>query len=190
MESQHNMSNNTFEVVSFSEAGETLGTESVELTNPDANHLDYFFNKFLHLSGDLELPLEDRLPGKDKALEYRIGSDRNGAYVLYYFHDEVIFASLILSGTDHETETELMQVFKFLLLDTDDLDEPTEEEIDAVLSSEEFNFSLVESRPAVFEVQLTGPEDESTPIEHVKQMNRALSAAFFKLDRPSRHSDQ
>ena len=57
-----------------------------------------------------------------------------------------------------------MQVFKFLLLDTDDLDEPTEEEIDAVLSSEEFDFSQTEIRPAVFEVQLTGPEDGETPL--------------------------
>ena len=177
------MNNNTFEVTEFSEAGETLSTKSVEQANLEGTHVDYFSNKFTHLSGDLELPLEDRLPGDDEALEYRIGSDRNGAYVLYYFHDEVIFASLILSGTDHETETELMQVFKFLLLDTDDLDEPTEEEIDAVLSSEEFDFPQTEIRPAVFEVQLTGPEDGETPLEHVRQMNRALSAAFFKIDR-------
>ena len=184
------MNNNSFDVTEFSEAGETLGTKSVDLTNLAGPHLDYFVNKFRHLSGDLELPLEDRLPGDNEALEYRIGSDLNGAYVLYYFHNEVIFASLILSGTDHETETELMQVFKFLLLDTDDLDEPTEEEIDAVLSSEEFNFSQTETRPAVFEVQLTGPEDSETPLEHVRQMNRALSAAFFKMDRPNSHSDQ
>jgi hypothetical protein len=83
-----------------------------------------------------------------------------------------------------------MQVFKFLLLDTDDLDEPTEEEIDAVLSSEEFNFSQFESRPVVFEVQLTDPEDGETPLEHVKHMNRTLSGAFFKMDRPSQHSGQ
>jgi hypothetical protein len=184
------MNNNTFEVIEFSEAGETLGTELIEQASVTGPHLDYFFNKFVHLSGDLELPLEDRLPGDNKALEYRIGSDRNGAYVLYYFHDEVIFASLILSGTDHETETELMQVFKFLLLDTDDLEEPSEEEIDAVLTSEEFNFSQFESRPAVFEVQLTGPEDRKTPLEHVKHMNRTLSAAFFKMDRFSQHSGQ
>ena len=184
------MHDNAFEVVEFSEAGETLNTESVEQTQFEGAHQDYFFNKFLHLSGDLELPLEDRLPGEDDALEYRIGSDRNGAYVLYYFHDEVIFASLILSGTDHETETELMQVFKFLLLDTDDLDEPTEEEIDEVLSSDEFDFSQTESRPAVFEVQLTGPEDGETPLDHVRQMNRTLAAAFFKLDRPIQHSGQ
>jgi len=177
------MNNNTFEVTEFSEAGETLSTKSVERASLEGPHADYFSNKFTHLSGDLELPLEDRLPGDDEALEYRIGSDRNGAYVLYYFHDEVIFASLILSGTDHETETELMQVFKFLLLDTDDLDEPTEEEIDAVLSSEEFDFSQTEIRPAVFEVQLTGPEDGETPLEYVREMNRALSAAFFKIDR-------
>ena len=69
----------------------------------------HFEKKLAHLSGDLELPFEDRLPGDSDFIEYRIGSDLNGAYVLYYFHDEVIFSSLLLSGTDELAETELMQ---------------------------------------------------------------------------------
>ena len=50
------MNNNSFDVTEFSEAGETLGTKSVDLTNLAEPHLDYFVNKFRHLSGDLELP--------------------------------------------------------------------------------------------------------------------------------------
>ncbi len=172
-------------VASYSAAGEILRSEQVKTASLDSNHLNYFANKFRHLSGDLELPLEDQLPGGVDFLDYRIGSDLNGAYVLYYFHDEVIFASLMLSGTDEPIETELMQVFKFLLLDTQDEDEPTEETIEEVLSSDEFDFPAFESRPAIFEVQLANPHDPSLPINHVIELNRHLGAAFFAIDRSS-----
>ena len=175
----------SFIVTIYSPEGETLRNEQVMATSLEASHLDYFAKKFRHLSGDLELPLEDQLPGGVDFLDYRVGSDGNGAYVLYYFHDEVIFASLLLSGTDDPIETELMQVFKFLLLDTNDEDEPTEEEIEEVLSSDAFDFPAIEQRPAVFEVQLSDPDDESLPIDHVISLNRHLGAAFFALDRSS-----
>lgn len=170
-------------VVIYSAAGDSLRNEQVATSSLDSIHLDYFANKFRHLSGDLELPLEDQLPGGVDFLDYRIGSDRNGAYVLYYFHDQVIFASLLLSGKNEPIETELMEVFKFLLLDTHDEDEPTEEEIDEVLASDAFDFPAIESRPAVFEVQLSDPNDASVPVDHVVSLNRHLGAAFFALDR-------
>lgn len=174
-----------FPVAVYSAQGDRLQTEKVITADLDSNYIDYFDNKFRHLSGDLELPLEDQLPGGFDYLEYRIGSDRNGAYVLYYFHDEVIFASLMLSGTESVVETELMQVFRFLLLDTQDDDEPTEEEIEQVLASEAFDFESLESRPAIFEVQLSdpAPADETIPVNHVIRLNRHLGAAFFAIDR-------
>lgn len=172
-----------FTVAVYSSEGDSIGMETIETDDLDMTHLDYFEKKFKHLSGDLELPLEDRMPGSVEYLDYRIGSDRNGAYVLYYFHDEVIFASLMLSGTDAPVETELMQVFKFLLLDSDDQDEPTEEDIEEILSSPAFDFPAVEQRPAVFEVQLADPDDASLPIEHVVNVNRTMGAAFFGIDR-------
>ena len=89
----------------------------------------------------------------------------------------------MLSGTDEAVETELMQVFKFLLLDTHDEDEPTEEEIEEVLASEAFDFPAIEVRPAAFEVQLSDPDDKSIPIDHVVTLNRHLGAAFFAIDR-------
>lgn len=174
-------SQESFIVTTYSAEGERLRNEQVIAANLDSEHLDYFAKKFCHLSGDLELPLEDQLPGGVDFLDYRIGSDLNGAYVLYYFHDEVIFASLLLSGTDEPIETELMQVFKFLLLDTNDEDEPSEEEIEEVLSSEAFDFPEVENRPAVFEVQLA--HEDALPMDHVISLNRHLGAAFFAIDR-------
>lgn len=170
-----------FTVATYSSGGSLQREETVSDETLKPEHLDYFREKFLHLSGDLELPFEDALPGEFDFIDYRIGSDLNGAYVLYYFHDEVIFASLLLSGTDDETETELMQVFKFLLLDTDDQDEPTEEEIEEVLNSSEFDFPAIENRPAVFEVQLSGRADEEKTCAHASFMNRHLSQAFFEL---------
>ena len=62
-------------------------------------------------------------------------------------------------------------------------DEPTEEEIEEVLSSDAFDFPAIEERPAVFEVQLSRPDEESLPIDHVISLNRHLGAAFFALDR-------
>ncbi len=163
--------------------GESLGQEEFSTSQVDSKSLDYFRKKFHHLSGDLELPLEDSLPGDIEHLDYRVGSDLNGAYVLYYFHDEVVFASLLLSGTDDTTETELMQVFKFLLLDTQDAEEPTEEEIEEVLASDAFEFEQLESRPAVFEVDLADGLDEPQTMKHVQDSNRILAQAFFEIDR-------
>jgi len=171
-----------FSIANYSIDGDSLGLVDFKASELEAEHFEYFQNKLKHLSGDLELPLEDKLPGDDEFLDYRIGSDINGAYILYYFHDEVIFASLMLSGSNEPTETELMQVFKFLLLDTTDAEEPTEEEIEEVLASSAFEFEAVESRPVVFEVDLADLE-ESDPVEYIKKMNRNLAAAFFAIDR-------
>lgn len=143
----------------------------------------YFQNKFRHLSGDLELPLEDKLPGKYEFIEYRIGSDLSGAFVLYYFHDEVVFASLLLSGSDNVAETELMQVFKFLLLDSDDDEEPTEEEIERVLSSDEFDFDAIQDRPVVLQIELSDDDDATDQVKHIAEMDLSLATAFFGLDR-------
>ena len=173
-------------IATYSIVGESLGQETLETSQLESAHVKHFVNKFRHLSGDLELPLEDCLPGDREFLEYRIGSDLNGAYVLFYFHDEVVFASLLLSGTDETTETELMQVFKFLLLDTQDSEEPTEEEIDAVLSADAFKFEEVEARPAVFEVNLVDDLDNAEnqeALKHLTWMNRHLAKAFFDLER-------
>ena len=168
-------------VASYCADGQFQKSETVDVRDLTSEHVRYFREKLSRLSGDLELPFEDRLPGESRFIDYRIGSDLNGAYVLYYFHDEVIFASLLLSGTDEMIETELMQVFKFLLLDTNEQDDPTEEEIEAVLNSDKYDFPSIIARPAVFEVPLSDREDEIEAADYVLMMNRHLSAAFFEL---------
>ena len=173
----------TFIVATYQADGAFQSNETINTDSLESSHVEHFEEKLAQLSGDLELPFEDRLPGDSAFIEYRIGSDLNGAYVLYYFHDEVIFSSLLLSGTDEVTETELMQVFRFLLLDTHDQDEPTEEDIEEVLSTNEFDFPAIDERPAVFEVRLSDREDESKACEHVTKMNRHLAHAFFALQR-------
>lgn len=173
----------SFVLASYSAAGELLNSNRINDVDLDSQNVHYFQEKFRHLSGDLELPLEDKLPGEFEFIEYRIGSDLNGAFVLYYLHDEVIFASLLLSGTDELAETELMQVFKFLLLDAGDEDEPTEEEIESVLTAEEFDFESITDRPVVFQVELATDANEAQKLAHVQKMDQHLSAAFFGLDR-------
>lgn len=172
-----------FTVASYSADGAFQNSTRINTTDLNSQDVQYFQKRFRHLSGDLELPLEDKLPGEFDFIEYRIGSDLSGAFVLYYLHDEVIFASLLLSGTNEIAETELMQVFKFLLLDSGDEEEPTEEEIESVLSSEAFDFDLIADRPVVFQIELSSDENEAQQLAHVAKMDRNLSAAFFALDR-------
>jgi len=173
----------SFAVASFSAEGSFLNSSQVNLKNLDTENLQHFQDRFRHLSGDLELPMEGKLPGEFDFIEYRIGSDLSGAFVLYYLHDEVVFASLLLSGSDDFAETELMQVFKFLLLDSGEEDEPSEEEIESVLSSEEFDFGVISDRPVVFQIELPTDVEEAEQLAHVMKMDQHLAAAFFGLDR-------
>ena len=172
-----------FTVASYTGDGIYQNSCQINSGDLDSAHVDYFRKACQGLSGDLELPYEDKLPGEFEYMEYRIGSDLNGAYVLFYFHDEVIFATLLLSGTDEEVETELMQVFKYLLLDTTDEDEPTEEEIEKVLASSNFDFAALSDRPIAFEVMLSAEPDEEAERSHVVRMGHNLAAAFFSIER-------
>ena len=173
----------SFTLATYSYQGELLTTTSVALEELAEETVDHFSAKLANLSGDLELPFESSFPGDHPFIEYRIGSDLFGAYVLYYFHDEVVFSSLMLSGCNEESETELMQVFKFLHLETSENENPTEEEIEAVLASSEFDFESVDQRPVVFEVPISVRPDESEQLESIINMNRHLAAAFFAIKR-------
>jgi len=172
-----------FALATYSYQGELLTTSSVAIAKLDAKTVDYFSTKLANLSADLELPFESNFPGDHPFIEYRIGSDLFGAYVLYYFHDEVVFSSLMLSGSNEDSETELMQVFKFLHLETNENENPTEEEIEAVLASSEFDFESIAQRPAIFEIPTSVDPDESAQLENITDMNRHLAAAFFAIKR-------
>lgn len=177
-----------FTVASFAFEGTFENSEQVASADLDSETIQYFSDKFSRLSGDLELPFEGRLPGDLDAVEYQICSDFNGAYILYFLGDDIIFASLLLRGVDENAETELAQVFKFLLLDTDDDDDddPTEEEIDEILGMDEFNFFAIDVRPVVFQIPCSTEADDLETNQSVARMDRNLAAAFFGMVRNER----
>ena len=168
-----------FAVANYNLDGEILDVAQTQIETLDATTVEFFNRKLKRLSGDMELPLEGKMPGEFPHIDFRIGSDLNGAYVLYYLHDEVVFASLFLRGVDDVSEIELTQVFKFLLLDTNDEDEPTEEEIENVLSSTAFNFPAIEDRPVAYAVRFSQSPEENKECLHIQKMNLHLAAAFF-----------
>jgi hypothetical protein len=168
----------------YLENGELDSTSSIDTDDLDQTLVDHFTGDLKSLSGDLELPMERPVPDI-KHVEFRIGSDlQGGAFVLYYFHDELIMASLLLKGLNDGPEMDLLQVFKFLLLEPEGIDEedgPTDEEIDEVLAMDAFDFESVSERPALLSVvyELDPDADEAT--EHVEKMNNHLASAFFNL---------
>lgn len=171
-----------FTAADYDNEGAVIEVNEITIDQLDKLHVEWFEKKLARLSGDLELPLEGQLPGDIPHIDFRIGSDLNGAYVLYYLHDEVVFASLYLRGEDDLTETELTQVFKFLLLDTADADEPSEDEIESVLASTAFDFPAVEPRPVAYTVRFSNNREEETECQHIKRMDQHLAAAFFSLE--------
>jgi len=169
---------NVFTLFQFGSHGQLLDRE-LKSIQFDAGHLDSLQQKLARLSDDLELPLESKVPGTLPFLEFRIGSDGKGAFVLYYFHDEIILASLLLTGEDDQAEQELTEVFRFLLLDDDDLENPTEQQIVEILSSASFDFQQLTSRPAVISVALATEENETPEFLHSQKINLHLAAVFF-----------
>ncbi len=172
-----------YTVADYDNDGGMIEVSQVAVEQLDDFLVDWFEKKLSRLSGDLELPLESQLPGDLPHVDFRIGSDFNGAYVLYYLHDEVVFASLYLRGQDELTEMELTQVFKFLLLDTGDSEEPSEDEIESVLASTAFDFPAVEERPVAYTVQFSNDPQEEAECQHIRRMDKHLAAAFFATER-------
>ena len=173
-----------FKTFRYLENGELDTTSSLDTGDLDRTIVDHFTGDLKSLSGDLELPMERPVPDIEH-LEYRIGSDlKGGAFVLYYLHDELIMASLLLAGVNAGPETDLLQVFKFLLLEPEGVDEddgPTDEEIDEVLAMNAFDFESVSQRPALFSVVYELEPDADKETLHVEKMNAHLASAFFQL---------
>lgn len=177
--------NPIFQLHEYNSSGQLIGQRDIRTSDLDSETLNFFQRKLARLSHDLELPLESVLPGELPFLEFRIGSDGSAAYVLYYFHDEVLMASLILPGGDEQAEEELIDVFRFLLLDAEDSDEPTEEEIEQVLGSELFDFRNIQ-RPAVINISFASDPSDSPELDYVSKMNLHLAKAFCdKIERRS-----
>ena len=173
-----------FKTFRYLENGELDTTSSIDTGDLEQTLVNHFAGDLNSLSGDLELPMERPVPDI-KHLEYRIGSDlKGGAFVLYYFHDELIMASLLLCGVNDGPERDLLQVFKFLLLEPEGIDEedgPTDEEIDEVLAMDAFDFESVSDRPAMLSVVYELDPDADKATEHVEKMNTHLASAFFHI---------
>jgi hypothetical protein len=168
----------------YLENGELDSTGTIDMSDLDQTLVSHFKGDLMSLSGDLELPMERPVPDIEH-LEYRIGSDlKGGAFVLYYFHDELIMASLLLSGSHEEPENDLLQVFKYLLLEPEGIDEeegPTDEEIDEILALDAFDFESVSERPVLFSVVYELEPNAEKESHYVEKMNAHLASAFFAL---------
>ncbi|MFK7766343.1 MAG: hypothetical protein AB8B55_03915 [Mariniblastus sp.] len=164
----------------FSFDGSHTTSESINAVDLQPDVLTDFVGQFGYLSGDMELPLEARLPGEFGLMAYRIKADANCGLMFYYLENQVIFASVYLTGREPETETELLDTVRYLLMETDEMEEdPTEEEIDEMLSSPMFPFADVTERPAIIEINFPTEQDESKEAAHAQDMNRHAAAAFF-----------
>ena len=64
-------------------------------------------------------------------------------------------------------------------------EEPTEEDIEAILALEDFDFPAISDRPAVFQIRLSEEPDEAEACRHIEKCDVHLAAAFFALERNS-----
>lgn len=162
----------------YSAEGTCVGNESVNLRSIDPHKVKELSASFARLSGDLDLPLED-LVHSDPETVLRISSNFHAAYCVYYVDSSACFASLILSGTNEESELELMQVFKYLLLDESDEEEPTDEEILELLNDSKYEFDQVQERPAVFQIRLSDEPSQDDVSQTVADLDQAVAVAFL-----------
>lgn len=158
-----------------------MGHEEIDTVAIDSEQTALRSKELAQLSGDLDLPLEVNVC-QDPPMVLRICSDFSAAYSIYYVEDEPMFASLVLSGNDDEAEFELMQVFRYLLLDDSDEEDPSEEEVEATLNREEFLFIDFEQRPIVFQIRLTDEPEFDDLSQKIADIDQSVSAAF--LDHP------
>lgn len=174
-----------FKTLTWLENGELDRTDAVQSDNLDSALVDHFVDELKQLSGDLELPLEKPLPGELTHCEYRVASDlKGGAFVLFYYHDELVMASLMLQGVNALEETDLLQVFKYLLLEPEDMDDgdegPTDQEIDDILDQDAFDFEgSTSERPVLFNVAYELEPDAPEAVQMIERMNHHVAAAFF-----------
>ena len=167
-------------VVPFDLQGMRLPHHQVVANGDDSLALQWV-PRLRRLARDLELPMELALPGDQAGLRLRICASPTAAYTLYYQHEEPLFASLLLTGGDEPTETELQQSFKYLLLDVEDDDEPEEEVLAAMEAAEEFDFAAIEERPVLFQIPFVLTPDSPEPVQRIPEWDQSLAAAFLAV---------
>ena len=167
-------------VAKYSADGELENQNVVEITAETVKLADHFKDKFKRLSGDLDLPLEEKIPGAGESMVLRICSEGTAAYVIYYYADEPILASLLLAGEKEEVEFEIMATLRFLLLQGDEDEEPDDAAIDAILAAAEFDFEAVEDRPITYQIVLDDDPEVAAEVQSCMGFDLAVAAAFIE----------
>jgi len=160
--------------------GDLENQNQVEITAETAQLASHFEDKFKRLSGDLDLPLEEKIPGCDESMVLRICSEGTAAYVIYYLQDEPVLASLVLAGKDEESEFEIMTTLRFLLLQGDEDEEPDEAAIDAIMAAAEFDFEAIDDRPITYQVVLDDDPEVTAQVQSFMTIDLAVAAAFIE----------
>lgn len=167
-------------VAKYSAAGDLETQNQVEITNEMGSLVSHFKDKFKRLSGDLDLPLEEKIPGSEESMVLRICSEGTAAYVIYYYLDNPIAASLVLAGKNEEVEFEIMATLRFLLMVGDEDEEPDEAAIDAIMAAAEFDFEAIDDRPITYQVVLDDDPDVATQVQSVMNFDLAVATAFIQ----------
>ena len=167
-------------VAKYSADGNLKDQQLVEITAETAQLAGHFKDKFKRLSGDLDLPLEEKIPDADEAMVLRICSEGSGAYVIYYFADEAILASLLMAGKNEETECAILDTLRFLLMQGDEDEEPDEAAIDAILAAAEFDFEAIEDRPITYQVVLDDDPEVAAQVQSFMNFDLAVATAFIE----------
>lgn len=166
------------QIANYSANGECVGSEAVNARSCDMEQVQVLTRTLSRLSGDLDLPLEEPIVS-DPPTVLRICSTFHAAYSVYYVEDSAQFASLILTGSDEEGEFELMQVFKYLLLDESDEEEPSDEAVLELLNQQQFEFDQIAERPAVFQIRLSDDPETDDLSQALSDLDVCVAAAFL-----------
>ncbi len=153
----------------------------------DSSAVSTFAARMAFLSGTLQLPLKTDLDDERSHLSYEIFNESTAAYILYYVFDDVVATTLILPGISSEDERQVMSVFRYQLLEESDEPEPTEEYIEQLLSSPDYDFESqwesgeTEPGPTSFSITFAPPPGHEDDMPKVAKINRELTAAFVAL---------
>ncbi len=163
----------------FQETGQLLYSKPVETDDKQLSHqlVEQLSDRLKHLSGDLELPLEGRLPWAESEVAFRISSDLQSSFTFYYLGTEVIGISLTLLGAEPDPEAEMIDSIRLLLLDHEDREELDDEQIELILAIDQFEFHSFTQRPIHFFVPLKPQSAES----HWQETQDALIHASLHL---------
>lgn len=134
------------------ETGRSISTSVFNGTDSRISEslLQQLQDHFKHLSGDLDLPLEGHLPSGKDTIAFRISSDMQNSFTFYYLENEVIGLSLTLLGGDPEPEADMIDSIRLLLLDQEGQEDLDDEQIDQILTANQFEFHSFDQRPIHF----------------------------------------